>query len=258
MDCASLPQNLVESTLFGHKKGSFTGADRARDGLIRQAHEARCFLMRSELPFHQKSFLRVLQMRAFRPIGSDTEITSDFRLISARTGIWTGWSKRGSSGRTSFSDTYTADRSAAAARAPKYKELLVHYVARLCEQYGVGNKGFSPEFLAALGRMTGRVTSGVHQHVGKGYFRRRFTSLRSTRNTCLPRYGSGSKDPNSTWAPAPNPIAKPRNPFQFSGRTVRKRSLPLKKYLERVIKISEGRLREICRLSGSPPVSTRF
>ena len=54
MDCASLPQNLVESTLFGHEKGSFTGADKAREGLVKQAHGGTLFLDEiGELPhFH--------------------------------------------------------------------------------------------------------------------------------------------------------------------------------------------------------------
>ncbi len=85
VDCAALPETLVESTLFGHEKGSFTGAERARDGLIRLAHGGTLFLDEiGELPLSlQKPFLRVLQERRFRPVGGKKEIRSDFRLISA-------------------------------------------------------------------------------------------------------------------------------------------------------------------------------
>lgn len=85
VDCSALPENLVESILFGHIKGSFTGALTNRDGLIRQAHRGTLFLDEiGELPIGiQKNFLRVLQEKRFRPLGSQEECFSDFRLISA-------------------------------------------------------------------------------------------------------------------------------------------------------------------------------
>jgi len=85
VDCAAMPENLVESMLFGHEKGAFTGADRSTEGLIKQADKGTLFLDEiGELPpLIQKSFLRVLQERRFRPIGSNREVRSDFRLIAA-------------------------------------------------------------------------------------------------------------------------------------------------------------------------------
>ena len=85
VDCASLPENLVESILFGHVKGAFTGAVSDRKGLIEQADGGTLFLDEAgELPLEtQKSFLRVLQERVFRPVGKDREQKSDFRLIAA-------------------------------------------------------------------------------------------------------------------------------------------------------------------------------
>lgn len=85
VDCASLPENLAESVLFGHKKGAFSGADSDRDGLVKQAHGGTLFLDEiGELPLVlQKTFLRVLQEKKFRPVGGKSEIISDFRLISA-------------------------------------------------------------------------------------------------------------------------------------------------------------------------------
>lgn len=85
VDCASLPEHLVESILFGHVKGAFTGADMAREGLVKQADGGALFLDEvGELPFTmQGSFLRVLEQRSFRPVGSKTEQTSDFRLVAA-------------------------------------------------------------------------------------------------------------------------------------------------------------------------------
>lgn len=85
VDCAAIPSNLVESTLFGYEKGAFTSADKSRVGLIAQAHEGTLFLDEiGELPLDvQKAFLRVLQEHMFRPLGATSEQKSDFRVIAA-------------------------------------------------------------------------------------------------------------------------------------------------------------------------------
>jgi len=85
VDCAALPPNLAESILFGHEKGSYTGADKSQQGLVYQAHKGTLFLDEiGELPLSlQKKFLRVLQEGRFRPVGKSTEVESDFRIISA-------------------------------------------------------------------------------------------------------------------------------------------------------------------------------
>jgi len=85
VDCTSLPEHLVESVLFGHSKGAFTGADSHKEGLISIADGGSLFLDEiGELPLAiQKKFLRAFQEKKFRPVGSKIEISSDFRLISA-------------------------------------------------------------------------------------------------------------------------------------------------------------------------------
>ncbi len=85
VDCAALPQTIVESVLFGNEKGAYTGADRRRDGLIVQARGGTLFLDEvGELPLEaQKAFLRVLQERRVRPVGGREEIPCDFRLVAA-------------------------------------------------------------------------------------------------------------------------------------------------------------------------------
>ncbi len=85
VDCAALPSTLVESILFGHAKGSFTGADRTQKGLIKQADGGTLFLDEiGEMPLEiQKKFLRVLQEREYLPVGSSVSESSDFRLIAA-------------------------------------------------------------------------------------------------------------------------------------------------------------------------------
>ncbi len=85
VDCAALPEYLVESTLFGHTKGAFTGADSEKTGLMKMADKGTLFLDEvGELPLNiQNKFLRALQEKQFRPVGSKKEIKSDFRLICA-------------------------------------------------------------------------------------------------------------------------------------------------------------------------------
>ncbi len=85
VDCASLSPALLESELFGFRRGSFTGAVASRIGLIGQADGGTLFLDEvGELPLsQQKAFLRVLQERKYRPVGSDEEVESDFRLVAA-------------------------------------------------------------------------------------------------------------------------------------------------------------------------------
>lgn len=85
VDCASIPEKLLESMLFGHKKGAFTGADSSQTGLVKEADQGTLFLDEiGELPVSmQKSLLRVLQERKFRPVGGDREVESQFRLIAA-------------------------------------------------------------------------------------------------------------------------------------------------------------------------------
>lgn len=85
VDCASLPETLVESHLFGHSRGAFTGADRARDGLLLAADKGTLFLDEvGDLPQPMQGvFLRALEQRRFRPVGEVREVSSDFRLVAA-------------------------------------------------------------------------------------------------------------------------------------------------------------------------------
>lgn len=85
VDCTNLPPTLAESILFGHAKGSFTGAVESSDGLFRQADKGSIFLDEiGELDLNiQKSLLRVIQERRFRPLSAKHEIECDFRIIAA-------------------------------------------------------------------------------------------------------------------------------------------------------------------------------
>jgi DNA-binding NtrC family response regulator len=85
VDCAALPENLLESELFGHEKGAFTGASISRPGLFELAHTGTLFLDEvAELPLPlQAKLLRVLEARQLRRLGGRQLISVDVRLIAA-------------------------------------------------------------------------------------------------------------------------------------------------------------------------------
>lgn len=85
VNCGAIPKELVESELFGHAKGSFTGADSDKQGLFQAAHGGTLFLDEiADLPLHtQVKLLRVIQEKAIRPVGSQKEESVDVRILSA-------------------------------------------------------------------------------------------------------------------------------------------------------------------------------
>jgi len=85
VNVSAIAENLVESTLFGHERGAFTGADRRRDGLFRAAHGGTLFLDEiGELPLPvQATLLRAVETKVVMPVGSDREIQVDIRVVSA-------------------------------------------------------------------------------------------------------------------------------------------------------------------------------
>jgi len=85
VNCGAIPSELMESEFFGHKKGSFTGAQGDKDGLFQTANGGTLFLDEvAELPIHmQVKLLRVIQEKAVRPIGGRAEVPVDVRILSA-------------------------------------------------------------------------------------------------------------------------------------------------------------------------------
>ena len=154
VDCAALPETLVESTLFGHEKGAFTGADKSHEGLVKQADRGTLFLDEVgelTLPI-QRTFLRVLQEHRFRRVGGKEELKSDFRLVAATNRdlpemVQTGKFRN---------DLLFRIRSTVIAlpplrgRAKDIKDIAMYYMNLLCDRYGIRTKGFSPEFVDLL------------------------------------------------------------------------------------------------------------
>jgi two-component system nitrogen regulation response regulator GlnG len=85
INCAAIPEQLLESELFGHEKGAFTGADRKRVGKFEQCNGGTLFLdeIGDMTPLTQTKVLRVLQDQQFEPVGSGQTVKTDVRLIAA-------------------------------------------------------------------------------------------------------------------------------------------------------------------------------
>jgi two-component system NtrC family response regulator len=154
VDCASLPETLVESVLFGHRKGAYTGADRTQEGLIKQADKGTLFLDEvGELPLSmQKSFLRVLHEHKFRPVGANQEVRSDFRLVAATNRDLQALTKK----KKFREDLLFRLRTLVIELPPlrdikgDLRELVLYYLNKLCSRYGTEIKGISPGFWKVL------------------------------------------------------------------------------------------------------------
>lgn len=154
VDCAALPETLIESTLFGHVKGAFTGAERAQDGLVKHADEGTLFLDEvGELPLSmQKTFLRLLQEHEYRPVGSSKPLYSNFRLVAA-----TNRNLEKKVAQGSFRADLLFRLQAFAIELPDLKdrredisELVTYFITKLCKRYKLETKGVSQDFIDAL------------------------------------------------------------------------------------------------------------
>lgn len=154
VDCAALPSTLVESVLFGHVKGAFTGADKPQEGLILQADKGTLFLDEAgELPLLlQKTFLRVLQEHRFRPLGAAKEIRSDFRLLAATNRNLDEMVDKGMFRNDLLFRlrSFVIGLPPLGGRSRDIKDIALHYMVRFCERAQIGTKGLSPEFIEAL------------------------------------------------------------------------------------------------------------
>ena len=154
VDCACLPEELVESVLFGHERGAFTGADRHHPGLIRQANTGTLFLDEiGEIPpATQKRLLRVLQEHRFRPVGSVREEVSDFRLMAATNRDLDEMVREGTFRQDLLYrlKTVTIELPPLRERVSDIQALAICFSNRLCRRFGIEEKGFSRDFFQVL------------------------------------------------------------------------------------------------------------
>lgn len=154
VNCGAIPESLLESELFGHKKGAFTGAIRDHQGLFVSAHGGTIFLDEiGDMPRAlQVKLLRVLQERRVRPVGATHTVAVDVRVISA-----THRDLEQAMSEESFREDLYFRLNVVSLKLPSLSErredipLLADYFREmLCRRYDKNITGFAPEAMEAL------------------------------------------------------------------------------------------------------------
>jgi serine/threonine-protein kinase PknK len=152
--CGAIPESLLESELFGHVRGAFTGADRDRRGLIASANGGTLVLDEvSEMPLKmQVELLRVLQERKIRPVGAEQEESIDARVLASSNKVLKDLVAQGL-----FREDLYYRLSVVTVRLPSLRQradeipaLASHFIARFAEENGMPRKKLSREALAKL------------------------------------------------------------------------------------------------------------
>jgi two-component system, NtrC family, response regulator len=258
VDCAALPETLVESVLFGHAKGAFTGADKERQGLIQQANGGTLFLDEvGELPLGlQKAFLRVIQERRFRPVSGHREIQVNFRLIAATNRDLEAMTSQGGfrSDLLFRLRSFSIDAPPLKRRRGDIRRLTLHYVNRLCEIYNSEVKGISNDYLEAL-----------EQYAWPGNVRELFNtieesiSLAANEPTLQVHHlpvrlrARITRTMVKQCVPPPSNVSDFDSLFPHSGPCPSInvfRDVMERRYLENLTRITKGNRKEACRISG--------
>ena len=154
INCGAIPENLLESELFGHVKGAFTGAQNARQGLFHAAHGGTVLLDEiGDMPLAlQVKLLRVLQERSVRPVGSNEAIPVDVRVLSATHRDLDAAMAEGQFRPDLFYrlNVVKLRLPALAERREDIALLAQHFLGTLAARYRKTLHGFAPEALEAL------------------------------------------------------------------------------------------------------------
>lgn len=154
VNCSALPKELIESELFGHTKGAFTGAARDKEGLIASANGGSLLLDEiAEMPLElQPKLLRALQERIYYRLGSEQPVEVDFRLICA-TNQNPLDAVRGGSLREDLYyriSTITIELPPLRERAEDIQLLADHFLKTFSDKYGKQMQGFSQQARASM------------------------------------------------------------------------------------------------------------
>jgi two-component system response regulator PilR (NtrC family) len=156
VNCGAIPAELMESELFGHKKGSFTGAQNDKDGLFQAAHGGTLFLDEvADLPLEmQVKLLRAIQEKAIRPVGAQQESHIDVRILSATHKDLAEQVAHGTFREDLFFRINVIELHLPSLRdRPEDVPLLVdHITLRLASQMGISPPSLDRSALAALQR----------------------------------------------------------------------------------------------------------
>ncbi len=154
VNCGAIPEALMESEFFGHKKGSFTGAVVDKDGLFKAADGGTLFLDEvGDLPLHmQVKLLRAIQEKSIRPVGSQSEVKMDVRILSATHRDLSDLVREGKFRQDLFYRLNVIELSVPSLRErPEDIPVLAeHLCARLAVSLGIATPKLSADALAAL------------------------------------------------------------------------------------------------------------
>jgi two-component system response regulator PilR (NtrC family) len=154
VNCGAIPETLVESELFGYRKGAFTGATEDRDGFFQAAHGGTLFLDEiAELPLHtQVLLLRAIQERRVRKVGSTHEEPADVRIICATNQSLAGMVEAGRFRRDLYYRLNVVDLTMPPLRECGEDIPLIagHILQRLAAQNGVAPPRLSPQAMEEL------------------------------------------------------------------------------------------------------------
>ena len=154
LNCAAIPEALLESELFGHVKGAYTGATQNRIGLLQASSGGTLFLDEiGDMPLSlQAKLLRVLQERSVRPVGSNHDTPLDLRIIAA-----THRDLDAAVGAGQFREDLYYRINVVSLRVPALAErredihlLAAHFLAENRKKHGTGPQGFAPDAMKAL------------------------------------------------------------------------------------------------------------
>jgi DNA-binding NtrC family response regulator len=155
VECAALQESLLQSELFGHERGAFTGADRAKPGLFEVAHGGTIFLdeIGEVSPATQVKLLRVLDTSTFRHVGATSEIRVDVRILAATNRDLTAMVRQGLFREDLYYrlSTITLTMPPLREREGDVEVLAAHFVARLNDRFGL-RKRLGPDAVQALRR----------------------------------------------------------------------------------------------------------
>src|SRR6202142_1101501 len=154
LNTAAIPEQLLESELFGHEKGAFTGADRRRIGKFEQCHGGTLFLDEiGDMPLAlQAKMLRLLQEQSFERIGGNETVKTDVRLIAATHRDLTAWSAEGKFRPDLYYrlGVFTIHLPPLRERGDDLPMLVQHYLRRISRELGREIREVAPDALERL------------------------------------------------------------------------------------------------------------
>ena len=255
VDCAALPESLVESTLFGHEKGAFTSADQRQEGLIKLAHNGTLFLDEvGELPFSiQSSFLRVLQEHRFRPVGSKHEIESNFKLIAATNRNLDRMVEKGVFRLDLLYRlrSIVIDLPPLRERVEDIETIAAHYLEMLSNRYQIQKKEISDDFMEILKNYhwpgnVRELINAIEKSISTARDCSTLFSMHLPTNIRI-YVAQSSVDPAEDLFVEPQGQSGATTLFPELKNLLASAE---KKYLQKLISHTDGNLKKICQISG--------